>query len=177
MVHFLIHGDNGAYRNAFNYYLRLVARGAESRQAFQQAFGASDTTAFRQRWEKFATAMQPDQLDVAVSRMRFLAQGLELLKKRREPDPRTIDELRIRLEAIGFRAVRVENGLRTEANATDASLYRFVDDRGTPASFQLLAPLDRATPPRITATGVKPQPVLKWNTDSAGKLVQTVAFH
>lgn len=176
MVHFLIHGDGGAYREAFNLYLRLVARGTESRAAFQQAFGARDTTAFRQRWEKFALQLQPDQLDVAVSRMRFLAQGLELLKKRREPNPRDINELRIRLEAIGFRAVRVENGLRMEAKASDPTLYQFVDDRGSKTSFQLLAPLDRATPPRITATGVRPQPVLKWNKDSSGKLLQIVAF-
>lgn len=176
MVHFLIHGDDGIYRNAFNYYLKLVAKGTESRAAFATAFGAKDTRAFRRRWEKYAMSVQADQLDVAVSRMRFLAQGLELLKNRREPNPRTIDELRIRLEAIGFKAVRVENGLRMEAKADDPKLYQFVTDRGSRSNFQLLAPLDRASPPRITASGVHPQPVLQWRTDTAGKLMQMVAF-
>ncbi len=176
MVHFLIHGEEGRYREAFEKYLSLVAKGTEGKQAFALAFGAQGTATFRRQWELFALAMQPDPLDTAVSRMRFLAQGLLVLQDRREPAPLSTNELRQRLTALGFRASRIENGIRTEVSANDATLYMFEKDNGGHAMFELLSPQTHSQPPRVTATGLSPQPTLIWVRDSSGGLSPEVKF-
>lgn len=73
VVHFLIHGDGGRYRKAFEKYLRLVSSGRQSGKAFRQAFGTEETTAFRKRWEKYMKKLKPDSFTAAIERMRFLS--------------------------------------------------------------------------------------------------------
>lgn len=179
MVHFLIHAEQGRYRDAFERYLRLIAQGMPDRAAFQHAFGADDTIAFRRQWEKWAAHAEPDPLDTAVSRMRFIAQGLLLLKDRREPMPRNTDELRRRLTEMGFRAIRIENGIRTEVAASDMTLYVYehtTGGRGGVGTFTLVSPPRADLPPRITAPGMQPQPTLTWTMDKEGKAVATVDY-
>lgn len=176
MIYFLIHGEDGRYREAFEKYLSLVAKGSQSKEAFKTAFGAADTATFRRQWELFASRMEPDALDTAVSRMRFLAQGLLVLQERREPAPMSTNELRQRLTALGFRASRIENGIRTEVSANDASLYMFQKDNGSHGTFEILSPQQASHPPRVTATGLSPQPVLIWTRDASGQLMPEVSF-
>lgn len=176
MIYFLIHGEEGRYREAFEKYLTLVAKGSDSKAAFKLAFGAEDTSNFRRQWERFASNMQPDALDTAVSRMRFLAQGLLVLQERREPAPLSTNELRQRLMALGFRASRIENGIRTEVSANDASLYMFQKDNGGFGTFEILTPQQASHPPRVTAAGLSPQPVLVWSRDANGQLMPEVSF-
>ena len=176
MIYFLIHGEEGRYREAFEKYLTLVAKGSDSKQAFKTAFGAEDTSTFRRQWERFASNMQPDSLDTAISRMRFLAQGLLVLQTRREPAPLSTNELRQRLTALGFRASRIENGIRTEVSAHDASLYMFQKDNGSHGTFEILSPQTASQPPRVTATGISPQPTLTWIRDTNGELMPEVKF-
>lgn len=176
MIYFLIHGEDGRYREAFEKYLSLVAKGTEGKQAFRLAFGAEDASTFRRQWEIFASRMEPDSLDTAVSRMRFLAQGLLVLQQRREPPPLSTNELRQRLTALGFRASRVENGIRTEVSAHDASLYMFQKDNGSHGMFEILSPQQASHPPRVTAAGISPQPVLVWTRDVNGQLMPEVSF-
>jgi hypothetical protein len=87
--------------------------------------------------------------------MRFLAQGLQLLHERREVPPSSLDELRRKLSEIGFRAVRIENGVRTEVSASDASLYIFNRDNGSIATFDIVKSSDKGVPPD---TGPEPEP-------------------
>ena len=176
MIYFLIHGEDGRYREAFEKYLSLVAKGTDGKQAFTLAFGVQDTSTFRRQWELFASRMEPDALDTAVSRMRFLAQGLLVLQQRREPPPMSTNELRQRLTALGFRASRIENGIRTEVTANDASLYMFQRDNGSHGTFEILSPQQASHPPRVTATGLSPQPVLVWTRDASGQLMPEVSF-
>jgi len=176
MIYFLIHGEEGRYREGFEKYLALVAKGTDSKAAFKQAFGAENTDSFRRQWELFATQMQPDALDTAISRMRFLAQGLLVLQERREPAPMSTNELRQRLTALGFRAARIENGIRTEVSATDASLYMFLKDNGSHGTFEILSPQTASQPPRVTAAGLSPQPTLIWVKDGSGEFMPEVAF-
>ncbi len=176
MVYFLIHGEEGRYREAFEKYLALVAKGTDGKQSFKQAFGADDTGSFRRQWERFAMAMQPDALDTAVSRMRFLAQGLLVIQQRKEPAPLSTNELRQRLTELGFRAARIENGIRTEVSATEASLYMFQKDNGSHGMFEILSPQSPSQPPRVTASGISPQPTLIWVRDSGGELMAEVDF-
>ena len=176
MVYFLIHGDDGRYRAAFEKYLSVVAKGMDSTTAFKHAFGATDTLAFRRQWEKFVAMVEPDPIDTAVGRMRFLAQGLQLLHERRESPPRSLDELRKKLSEIGFRAVRIENGVRTEVSASDASLYIFAKDNGSIATFDIVRSDEKGVPPGVRATGLQPQPTLTWTRDEKGELLAEVDF-
>ncbi|MEX2212665.1 MAG: DUF1570 domain-containing protein [Phycisphaeraceae bacterium] len=176
MVYFLIHGEDGRYRAAFEKYLTVVAKGMESGEAFKHAFGAKDTVAFRRQWEKFAATVEPDAIDTAVGRMRFLAQGIQLLHERRETPPSSLEDLRKKLAAIGFRAVRIENGVRTEVSASDASLYVFNRDNGSSATFELVKSSETGVPPGVRATGLQPQPTLIWTRDDKGELLAEVDF-
>jgi hypothetical protein len=51
MVHFLAHGDNGKYQNAFTGYMRDVGRGRPSPIAWRDNFG--DAAGFEQRWRDY----------------------------------------------------------------------------------------------------------------------------
>lgn len=175
MVHFLIHGDDGRYRQAFERYLTRLSEGHEHAAAFEAAFGANDTAAFRQRWLAFVQSMEPDPLDTAVSRMRFLGQGLLLLRERREPTPRSLDELKRKLTSMGFRAVRIEDGQRTEVHADDATLYTYQQGDSI-AVFRLSAPARTDLPPRIIATGLSPQPTLNWRKQRDGTIESVVEY-
>lgn len=177
MVHFLIHGENGKFRTAFEQYLVLVAKGTDSSAAFKHAFGADDTVAFERRWSTWARKLKPDPVDTAVRRMRFIGQGLLLLTEKREKTPANIGDLQRRLVKIGFRAIRIENGVQTEVKANDATLYVYEHPRGGIGSFHLQAPTESGMPPRITAPGLTPQPTLGWDIDKDGKLVAAVDYH
>lgn len=52
MVHFLAHGDDGRYEQAFMSYLRDVAHRMPSDRAWKKSFG-NDVAAFQQRWEAY----------------------------------------------------------------------------------------------------------------------------
>ncbi|MHC4127875.1 MAG: hypothetical protein ACYSUA_06840, partial [Planctomycetota bacterium] len=52
MVHFLLYGDGGQYRQRFERYLRLVNAGHLSREAFARAFETEDFDAFERRWKE-----------------------------------------------------------------------------------------------------------------------------
>ncbi|MBK9120673.1 MAG: DUF1570 domain-containing protein [Phycisphaerales bacterium] len=58
MVHFLAHGDNGRYQDAFFDYLRDVSRGVAAERAWTSRMG-TDIRAFQQRWEAYWTSL-PD---------------------------------------------------------------------------------------------------------------------
>lgn len=176
MVYFLIHGQDGRYRDPFEKYLVAIGKGMDQAKAFKHAFGAEDAAAFRRQWDQFVMQLQPDAVDVAVGRMRFLAEGVLLLKQRGEPVPDKADALRVRLTQLGFRAVRIENGVRTEISATDPALWVFSRANGSTGSFELLEPSASALPPRITAEGLKPQPTLKWEHDADGKVVPALDY-
>jgi hypothetical protein len=51
MVHFLAHGDNGKYQQAFGAFLSNISKGKRWPQAWKQTFG--DTDGFETRWRAF----------------------------------------------------------------------------------------------------------------------------
>lgn len=53
MVYFLIHGEDGRYRSAFEDYLHQLADGLSSEEAFQRSFDVDSFTAMRSPWERF----------------------------------------------------------------------------------------------------------------------------
>ncbi|MBV8780365.1 MAG: hypothetical protein JO353_03115 [Phycisphaerae bacterium] len=59
MVHFLAHGDDGKYTQAFESYMRLVGRGRPSEVAWNSIFG-SNTAAFEKQWRAWWTNLPDD---------------------------------------------------------------------------------------------------------------------
>jgi len=58
MVHFLAHGDNGKYQKALVAYMKAVARGRASTEAWVEVFG-KDVVGFQKKWEEWWAAQEP----------------------------------------------------------------------------------------------------------------------
>ncbi|MCE9590045.1 MAG: DUF1570 domain-containing protein [Planctomycetes bacterium] len=175
LVYFLIHGDSGKYKAAFEKYLTLVSQGRSSVSAFSQSFGATNNKAFRDRWIAFTEKATPDPLNISIVRMEFLGAGLKFLLERQHPMPKTLDELRQVLISFQFALTRYSPGVKIVQTAGDESLYAFPRN-GQDAPFLLLEPSASGLPPRITAQGLKPEPTLVWSRDKQGNLVQDMQF-
>ena len=176
MVFFLATAENGRYVQPFRQYLRAVADGSESGEAFRRAFGAPDMELLEREWHRFALAAEPDATNIAITRLTFLGQALQFMFEKKIPVPDDIDELRRTLRKVEFRMTQTSHGLTTEYLATDDSLYRYPIGRNGSRQFQLLGRARDDLPPRITAQGMKPEPTLAWSRDAEGKLVQDVVF-
>lgn len=127
MVHFLVYGDGGRYRNAFERYLRFLNMGNQSLDAWVKAFGNADLSSFEQRWAEFIQQAKPSAFLTALERMEFLAAGLNALHQRGE-QPTTFAELRTKLEEIGFRYSIQQHGITTVFEASDAALFEIPMD-------------------------------------------------
>jgi len=176
IVFFLIHGEKGRYKKAFEDYLRQVADGVRNDDAFRSAFRTSDTAPFRRRWVKFAMQVKPDALNTALRRMEFLGEGLRLLHERRTRPPKSLAALRGQLQRVSFHTIRQTHGFKEEASAANESVYRYTMANGARAQFQLLEASGADLPPRIVGRGLSPEPTLIWSRDAEGKLVQAFAY-
>jgi hypothetical protein len=113
MVHFLIYGDGGRYRDRFERYLRLVNAGHLSREAFVRAFETDDFKAFEQRWRESVASVAAGSLITALERLEFLAEGaLEL--GRRGVFPQELGELQEGLVAIDFSLALRDHAMAVE---------------------------------------------------------------
>jgi hypothetical protein len=176
MVFYLATTDKGRHLRSFRDYLKAVARGGDSAAAFLKAFDIKDTATFEQQWREYAADVEPDALNVALTRMGFLGQALQLITEEKMDVPRDIDDLRRTLRKVRFTAVRNYHGLTTEMKATDDSLYRYPVGRKRTRKFKLLRRERNNLPPRITARGLKPEPTLVWSRNDEGELVQDIKF-
>ncbi|MEM6551571.1 MAG: DUF1570 domain-containing protein [Planctomycetota bacterium] len=177
VVHFLIHGDNGRYRKAFQRYLSLISSGRTSRTAFAEAFGTTDTAGFARRWRDYTLEeLEPDPLTTAVGRLHFLGAGLQLLQERGEPTPASLEELKAALQRIEFtRTLRNEAGT-TVFKADDESLYSYPNRRGQDTPFQLKPARQGKGLPTLHATQLRPSANLTWTTDEDDNPVADVTF-
>lgn len=176
MVYFLIHGDKGKYRPAFEQYLMSVNNGHASDAAFQQAFGTSDNKAFELRWKTYTRALKPDVLATAIARMRFLGRGLAYLRENQQPIPNSLEGLRRRLKSLGFRVISMSHGVQTVTAADDMANFSFRRDNGSQGFFQLLEAESNHLLPRVVAPGLRPEPMLVWFRDPNGRLESQIRY-
>ncbi|MEO1235856.1 MAG: DUF1570 domain-containing protein [Planctomycetota bacterium] len=174
MVHFLVHGDRGRYRDAFGNYLIELSRGRSHEVAFRKSFG-DNNAAFERRWERFIGELEADSYSLALKRIQFLAAGVLALHESDESEipapPADLAELRERLAAVRYRqTVRSESGERT-TEATDESLYRYEDRRGRDHAFELI-PAEKGSdlPPSLATPKLRPAVTLSWTRDGEGHL-------
>lgn len=176
IVYFLIHGNRGKYRGAFEDYLMRLNKGRTSAKAFRQAFGTDNTVAFRQKWEQYARKIKPDPLTTAIVKMEFLGQGLRFMQEQQAPIPATLGTLRQYLRGIGFRMIRHYHTGPVEISAHEEELYAYQNRGGATVPFQMLEPEATNLLPRIVARGLKPEPMLLWSVDDQGKLISHIEY-
>jgi hypothetical protein len=177
VVYFLIHGDNGRYRRAFEQYLVDLGKNVPSERAFRDAFGTNETQSFRQAWQRFAEQHEPEPLSLTLDRLDFLARAMTFLEERGERVPRRLSDLRARLQAMNYRLIRTTpGGLRFEIAASDESLYAYTRPNGQQAPLVFLNAERPNLLPRISAPGLRPEPTLIWHRDADGQLVHEIVF-
>ena len=148
MAYFLVHGEHGRYTGAFEQYLRLINRGVRSEDAFADAFGTSDITAFEERWRTFALAQSPGTFAAAVERLEFLADGA-LALARSGVVPGTLEDLRGALQSTDFQRTVQRHGYIEVLRAEDASLYELpAISPGAPAPRLVVEVRRRPVSPR-----------------------------
>lgn len=172
MVHFLVHGENGRYREAFERYLSLLAAGRTVDQAFQTAFGTSDHRAFELRWREYVAGLKPDPIFTAMQRMEFLALGLQGFHANQTKMPADIDALRQQFQQRGLHFTQTINGVQTRYHARDDRLFSFENAAGQTRPFSLLAPAREGLPPRVLAPGLRPEPMLIWDINPVTKQLE-----
>jgi hypothetical protein len=177
MVHFLVYGEGGKYRGAFERYLRFLNNGASSADAFGRAFGTTDLAAFEQRWKAYALAAKPGATVTAAERLRFLAEGLQALLAEGQR-PQDFAELRRLLTEKRFSISLDHHGHKVSLTAEDPSIFDIPDDEHSkvPPVFELVPFKGRGlslrekriedanpTPPCIVTSGLRPRELqVRW---------------
>ena len=175
MAFFLINGDNGKYRSAFERYLIAVGKGVESAKAFSEAFGVQNTDPFRKAWERWVESAEPDERARVMSNLEFLAQALIFMNKNDMKVPGTTAALQDMLADRNFRLTRTSNNLTISYDASDESLYRYENARGGTQTFQIWDPRGNDLLHRVSAPGMRPAPTLEWYRND-GKLFYDVIW-
>lgn len=170
IVHFLIHGDNGKYKNAFGDYLVLISRGRTHDQAFEQTFGR-DTDPFAERWETFMTEVEPDDYSTALKRLQFLGSGLEYLHTNNAAVPADAAALREALQSRSYTLTWLTEAGENVVDSADNSLYAYVDRKEEAHDFEVIpAEEGSGLPASIAATKLRPAVTLTWIKDDEGNL-------
>lgn len=117
LVHFLVHGDNGRYRDAFVRYIKLIDRDTDPEKAFRRCFGRN-FDGLKTSWEKYIESLQPSDKHVCRTNLRALAalwKGTGPLTGR----PKTIHDLRKQLLEQPGRTWSFTGGDGTEYPSND----------------------------------------------------------
>lgn len=176
MVYFMLHVDGGKYQSKMTRYLKLVADGQPSEQAFEDAFGVTDLTTMQSNWRRFARAQQPDPINAAISRLEFFAAALQFMTEHQERYPTSFGDLRDNLQKRRFVVRRTSTGVDVTLDSQDNELFRFKRPNGSYGRFVLLEPVRNDLPPRISAEGLSPEPTLVWSRADTGDLLFDIEF-
>ena len=176
MVHFLVHGDGGRYRKAFENYLLELSRGRGHDEAFKKSFGTSDTAPFAKRWMDFIAEAEPDAYSTALKRLQFLGTGLGYLRAGGVETPADLAGLKAALQQRGFKiGYTTESGEHTIDAAND-DLYAYETRKGESIPFELIAPAAEGLPPSIKASQLRPTVTLTWEKDDKGTPRPTLEY-
>lgn len=170
IVHFLVHGDN-RYRTAFMRYLLDINRGKTSDEAYKRSFGSS-AESFERAWREYMLKLEPDPLSLAVTRMRFLAQGTRWLVENDQPAPTTMEELKNQLQKHNYRSARSTHGgqLIYESRNNDMFLPPPPDRPKAEVTLTLEKNPDETLPAEIFCSGLSTPVRIIWKKQEDGRL-------
>jgi len=176
VTYFLIHGDDGAHQASLLEYLKSLSKGDKPESAQLMAFGSEGLASLEDSWKEFAATQRPDEVAQATERLEFLGTGLRLIAEQGEKMPADLDQLRSTLQRYGFKLRRKEMGVTRSLSAEHDDLFVYSKGEGEDHDFVLLEPDRTGLPPRITAPGLEPEPMLIWYRDADNKLVQDIVY-
>ncbi len=176
VVYFLIHGEDGKYRDAFNRYLQAVSTGREEGVAFAEAFGGSNPSSMQRRWAAYVQGMEAPAMSAATEGLEFLATAVRYYDQQGWPVPDRLDDLETQLQAIKFAVRRVEQGHESTLSSADPGVFEFGIPGGATRRFELLEPSRNDLPPRIAAPGLSPEPRVEWTRLGDGSLRHTLVY-
>ncbi len=164
ICHFLIH-DSRKVQSGFERYLVLLSNNRNPDRAFAEAFGSNDPKPFEQRYRKFLADLEPDHYSAALSRLRFLAAGLQYLHRDGEPMPDDLEGLKSALRDRRFALTHQTHGQQTVYDAADDDLFLYHDRRDEAHAFELSA-VDGEPLPTIVAAQLSPPARIVWQHDA-----------
>ena len=80
------------------------------------------------------------------------------------------------LAQIRFAVRKVDQGVETILDSADGSLYAFERGNGAAGQFELLEPSRDDLPPRISAPGLVPTPMVTWSRSADGDLMHQIIY-
>jgi hypothetical protein len=166
IAHFLVHGDNGRYTQAFERFIRETSRGVDIGNAINTAFGTRDLSAFERAWKRWTLELEPDALSTATERLVFLGDGLASLHEQ-GVSVASMDELKNELRARGFTVKRWSHGIGTEQSAEQDELFEAPPSgrRGRETAFVLEPSEEEGLPPTIGVEGLDVKIELLWRIE------------
>ncbi len=170
IAHFLMHGDNGKYADAFRAFLRACANGMQLEQALRSAFGTTDFSAFENAWKRSILAMQPDPLSATVERLRFLAYGLLWLHKG-GINPASMEELKAELRSKNFEVTyQLHGAVRVQSAFDDAYFQPPAAPSGAKPVVFIFTGAAPNLPATVKSQGLAVQAGIKWIKNDDGEL-------
>ncbi|MEM8495582.1 MAG: DUF1570 domain-containing protein, partial [Planctomycetota bacterium] len=168
-VYFLIHGEDGRYRSAFQSFLQRVNDGVPGDRAFTDAFGRNPQ-AMQRRWASYVQGMEAPALSAAADGLEFLAIAMKYYDQQGWPVPDDLATFEAQLREMGFAIRRLEQGVETVVSAKDGQVFRFRTGRlnADAKAYEMLAPSRDDLPPRVVARGLVPEPSIEWSRQNDG---------
>lgn len=170
MTHFLIHAEGGRYASAFEGYLKLVANGTDSLDAFAQAFGAG-TTDFETAWTAWLRNAEPDPVSTASERVDFLMRGIDFLDEQGVRIT-SVTQLKRELRRRAFAIHTSSHGIETVTSSMDEE--NFEAPPAPRARLELVPQPD--TPPIVRVTGLEIDVTGRWKRDPRGNRVVEIVY-
>ncbi len=168
IVHFLVHGERGKYQQAFMQYLSNIHKGQSSAQAFEKAFGPGSYEPFEKKWRQYVMQLEADPLYTAQRRLEFLAAGMQRLYAQ-DQAVASMDELKTKLRAIGFKYELRSHGGREVYDAADDTMFEAPQptNRRRTSSIKMLPNKDAKLPPAIVIRGLQAVVRIDWTLNEA----------
>jgi hypothetical protein len=177
IVHFLAQGGP-KYKQAFEQYLHLVARGTGSDQAFGRAFGLGSYEVFERKWKQYLTDLEPGPEATAAHRLEFLGRGIAWLREQGQ----TVDSFEQLKGELQRREFYVSDGMgdasSIQMKATDAENFEPppAAKKDQEVSIELLPSKDEKLPPGLLVKGLKLPVRLVWEPGPEGKPISRIVY-
>ena len=172
LVHTLLHGADGGYRERLRDYLNAVAKSPDP-PAPSEWLSPDE---LESHWRHHVMRLEPDPLTVALDRLIYLGYALAWLHETRQRMPTTTQEMRRRLRMHGFEVLRRSPHGATFRQTPRDEMFCYSTEEGLEVEFDTLVRDEPDLPPRVEAAVLGGRPRLEWFRDAKRKLVPHIVF-
>lgn len=123
LIHFLVYSENRKYEKNFQMFLFGLSRGMPWEKAFAKAYGNINIGQMEEQWLKYIKNKNPTDYELTARRLDFLANGMLRLHEQHNL-PVSLEDLRNKLQKMGFSYVSDIHGKKRKMSANDNANYR-----------------------------------------------------